>query len=64
MEVVRSHAFTLSKASTDLVARSYIVYCVVLFCMFFVIYFLFPETRGKSLEQVRTLITAQVRHQR
>ncbi|KAL8278524.1 hypothetical protein RQP46_009016 [Phenoliferia psychrophenolica] len=32
--------------------KYYIVYVVILFGMTFVIYFLFPETRGKSLEQI------------
>ncbi|KAL8278523.1 hypothetical protein RQP46_009015 [Phenoliferia psychrophenolica] len=32
--------------------KYYIVYCVVLFVSFFVIYFQFPETRGKSLEEI------------
>ncbi|KAL2825776.1 sugar transporter [Aspergillus cavernicola] len=32
--------------------RYYIVFCCLLFLLFFVIYFLFPETKGHSLEEM------------
>lgn len=32
--------------------KYYIVFCCILFVLFFVIYFLFPETKGHSLEEI------------
>jgi len=35
--------------------RYYIVFCCILACLVVVIYFLFPETKGRSLEQITEL---------
>lgn len=32
--------------------KYYIVFCCILFVLFFVIYFLFPETKGRTLEEI------------
>lgn len=32
--------------------KYYIVYCCVIFVELFIVYFLFPETRGRTLEEV------------
>ena len=41
-----------ARTDADSAGPSYIVYCVVLFVSLFVIFFKFPETRGRSLEEV------------
>lgn len=35
--------------------RYYIVFCVILFLLFIVVWFLFPETKGYTLEEIRDL---------
>lgn len=40
--------------------KYYIVFCCILACLLVIIYFLFPETRGHTLEEIREIFEGKL----